>query len=104
MFLTLRGIMATDTKEKKKTKRPTAQKREITSEKKRLINRAFRSIVRSTVRSFEEAIEKKDAAAVKAQLADVYSMMDKAVKRGVYKLNKASRTKARLAARALTIA
>lgn len=96
--------MATEAKEKKQTKRPTAQKRNITSEKKRDINRAFKASVKTTVRNFEEALEKKDAALTKENLANVYSVMDKAVKRGVYKLNKASRTKARLAARAMATA
>ena len=95
--------MAKETTEKKKTKRPTALKRNETSEKKKLRNRAFKSTVRTAIRSFDEAIEKKDAASTKENLANVYSIMDKAVKRGIYKVNKASRTKARLTARAQAI-
>ncbi len=91
------------TEEKKKTKRPTAEKRQLQSERKRIANRSFKSTVRSAVRKFEEIVDSKQKEAVSAQLNDVYSLMDKAVKRGVFKLNKASRTKARLAAKAATI-
>lgn len=96
--------MAKETTEKKKTKRPTALKRNETSEKKRLQNRSFKSTVRTVIRDFEEAVEKKDAASTKEKLANVYSIMDKAVKRGIFKINKASRTKARLTARATATA
>ena len=92
---------AGDKKEKGavKVKRPQAQKRDIQSEKRRLINRSFKSEVRTIIRSFEEALPKGDAADIKEKLKEVYSAMDKGVKRGVFKLNKASRTKARMAAR-----
>lgn len=83
-----------------KVKRPQALKRDIQAEKRRLRNRSFKSEVRTIVRSFEEALPKGDTAVIKEKLKEVYSVMDKGVKRGVFKLNKASRTKARLAARA----
>ena len=82
-----------------KVKRPTAQKREIQSEKRKILNRSFKASVRTAVRRFESALEKGDAEAAKLSLNDVYSVMDKGVKRGVFKVNKASRTKARLSAR-----
>lgn len=92
--------MATeDKKAVKKEKRPTAQKRDIQNEKRRLRNRAFKSTVRTAIRSFEEALVKGDADETRLNLNSVYSLMDKGVKRGAFKLNKASRTKARLAAR-----
>lgn len=84
-----------------KVKRPTPLKRDMQNEKRRLRNKAFKSSVRTTVRQFEETLSKGDAAAIKQSLDAVYSMMDKGVKRGVFKLNKASRTKARLAARSI---
>lgn len=83
-----------------KAKRPTPLKRDMQNEKRRLRNKSFSSSVRTGVRKFEETLAKGDVAAVKESLNEVYSLMDKGVKRGVYKLNKASRTKARLAARA----
>lgn len=90
-------------KEEKKVKRPTAQKRDDQSEKKRLRNKIYRSQVRTAVRSLQENIDKKDSGSVKTSLDEVYSLLDKCVKKGVFKINKASRTKSRLAARAATV-
>lgn len=85
----------------KKTKRPTALKRDLQNEKRRLNNRVYRSRTRSAIRAFDEALAKNDQAVATEKLNDIYSLLDKCVKTGVYKLNKASRTKSRLAARAL---
>lgn len=90
--------MAEEKKDKKKVKRPTAQKRVIQSEKRNLINRNFKSQVRTAIRALENDLPKKDAAQNKKNLSAVYSLMDKGVKKGVYSANKANRTKARLAA------
>lgn len=92
--------MAKEAKDAKKVKRPTPLKRDIQNEKRRERNKSFKSSVRTAIRSFEESLPKGDAAAIKENLNNVYSMMDKGVKRGIFKLNKASRTKARLTARA----
>ena len=93
--------MANEKEEVKKVKRPTAEKRDIQNEKKRLRNKAFKSKVRTAIRNFEEILPKGEAEAIKEKLNAVYSMMDKGVKKGVFKINKASRTKSRLAARSL---
>ena len=92
--------MAKEAAKKTKARRPTPLKRDMQSEKRRLRNKAFKSSVKTALRHFDESLPKGDEALIQEQLAAVYSMMDKGVKRGVYKLNKASRTKARLAARA----
>lgn len=92
--------MAKEAVKKTKARRPTPLKRDLQSEKRRLRNKAFKSSVRTAVRQFDEVLVKGDASLIKQHLDAVYSIMDKGVKRGVYKLNKASRTKARLAARA----
>ncbi len=94
--------MAKEVKEKKdqKVKRPTAQKRAIQSEKRRLNNKAFKSSIRTAIRKFEESLPKGDSKVTKENLNEVYSLMDKGVKRGIYKINKASRTKSRLTAHA----
>jgi len=84
-----------DAKEGKKVKRPTALKRDIRAEKMRLINKSFKSNVRTTMRSFEEALKSQDKTRIQEALNSVYSVMDKGVKRGVYKINKASRLKER---------
>lgn len=94
-------MMAKETadKNKKKVKRPTPLKRDMQNEKRRLLNRDLKSRVKTTLRSFEEALPKGDAANVKEKLNAVYSVLDKAVKKGIFKLNKASRTKSRLTAK-----
>lgn len=93
--------MAEDKKAAKK--RPTAEKRELQNKKARLINKSFKSRVRTTMRRFDESCAKKDEAAIKIALNDVYSMLDRAAKRGVFKINKANRSKARASARAVAV-
>ncbi len=90
--------------EKKKgegpTKQPSALKRDLQNEKKRQRNRSYRASVLTSIRALEGSLSKKEeAAAVKTKLNAIYSMMDKGVKRGVFKPQKAARTKSRLAAR-----
>lgn len=91
--------MAKEADKNKKVRKPSALKRDIQDQKSRLRNRAFKASVRSAIRQFEGTLEKGDVTAAKAGLNEVYSIMDKGVKKGVFKANKASRTKARLAAR-----
>lgn len=83
--------------ENKKVKRPTAIKRDMQNSKRRAQNKAFKSQVRTAMREFDESLEKGNAT---ESLNKVYSLLDKCVKKGIFKLNKASRTKSRLAARA----
>jgi len=89
---------------KQKKKLPTAEKREIRNSKKRLINKAFKSEVRTTVRNFESALKAQDKEATISALSSLYSHMDLGVKRGVFKANKAGRIKARAAAKAAALA
>ena len=92
--------MADDKKEKEgkaaKTRKPSALKRDMQSKNRNLCNRSFKSKVTTAVRSLHESISQKDASTSKAKLNDVYSLMDKGVKKGIYKLNKANRVKSRL--------
>jgi len=89
-----------EAKKDEKVKRPSALKRDLQSEKRRLRNRSFRSSVLTAIRSLESALAKKeDPAKIKAQLQGIYSIVDKGVKRGVLKSQKAARTKSRLTAR-----
>lgn len=87
----------------KKVKVPTALKRDLQNERKRIRNRAFKASVRTEIRGLEEAIKKNDSSAAKAQLSKVYSVLDKGAKRGVFSKNKASRSKARLTAQAAAL-
>lgn len=89
--------MAKETEKKKKTRVPTPQKRDKQATKKNARNRVLKSKVKSTVRKFESAITGEEGTA--ESLNALYSVMDKAVKKGLFSVNKASRTKARMAAR-----
>lgn len=85
--------------EAKKTKRPTALKRDLQNEKRRLNNRVYRSRVRTAIRALDESLVKGDQAVTTEKLNEAYSILDKCAKKGVFKVNKVSRTKSRLAAR-----
>ncbi len=91
--------MAEDKKKAKKTKRPTALKRDIQNAKRRMINKQFKSKVSTAIKSLQSALSTKDAS-VKDQLKSVYSLMDKGVKKGLYKKNKAARIKSKFASKA----
>ena len=82
--------------EKKVEKVPTAKKRDKQNEKARLRNRSFKAKVRTALRAFDDAVTKGDKAVMQKSLSEVFSLMDKGVKTGCFKLNKASRTKSRL--------
>jgi len=84
---------------KAKVKRPTAEKRDIQHEKRRLLNRSFKSRIRTAMSSFEKVVSEKKEQEAQAQLKTLYSLLDKAVKRGIYKVNKASRLKSQFAAK-----
>ncbi|MCH9610998.1 MAG: hypothetical protein S4CHLAM81_03100 [Chlamydiales bacterium] len=81
--------------EKKKTKRPTALKRDIRNEKRRMINKSFKSKVRTTLNNFDAALKSGEKEGIETNLSDLYSVVDKCVKRGIYKQNKADRMKQR---------
>lgn len=82
-------------------KRPSAEKRVITSKKRALINQSFKSKVRTILKRFEAALKKKEEALVSSELRNVYSVADKAVKRGIFKPNKAARIKSRASSKAI---
>lgn len=92
--------MAEKAEKEKKVKRSSAKKRDLQSEKRRVLNKNLRSSIRTAVRRFEDSITAGDKKKVQESLSSVYSLLDKAAKTGVFKINKASRTKARLTAKA----
>ncbi len=92
------------TKKASKKKTPTAAKREKQSKKRNMQHRSFKSRVRTAIRGFEVAFSEKDKEKMQLALATVYSLMDKGVKVGVYKKNKAARTKSTLTLRTEKIA
>ncbi|HSW86817.1 MAG TPA: 30S ribosomal protein S20 [Rhabdochlamydiaceae bacterium] len=85
-----------DAANNKRIKRPTAKKRDIQNEKRRLRNKSFKARVSTAVTSFKSSVAAKDTSAMNEQLNMVYSLMDKGVKTGVFKVNKAARVKSRL--------
>lgn len=93
--------MAKEQAPKKKEKRPTALKRDLQNEKSRLRNKVYKSRVRTAIRALDDSIAKGDQSVTIEKLNLVYSALDKCVQKGVYKRNKAARTKSRLAARAV---
>lgn len=78
------------------SRRPSPLKRDMQSEKRHLQNRAFKAEVSTAVRRLKSLIGEGKADEAKLQLSEVYSLMDKGVKKGVFKANKASRTKSRI--------
>lgn len=89
--------------ETKRTKRPTALKRDIRNEKRRQINRRFKSRVRTAIRALHDGIKEGKKEGLPELLNDVYSLMDKGVKRGTYKLNQASRVKSKSTAKVAAV-
>jgi small subunit ribosomal protein S20 len=86
--------MANNT-EASKSKQSTAKKRDTQNAKHRLRNRSFKSKVKTAIRSFEKDVTEDNGESAKARLLLIYSLLDKGVKMGIYKLNKASRDKSR---------
>ncbi len=78
----------------KLVKRPTSQKRELQSEKKRLRNKAARSEIKTAIKAVRQGDKEQKFQALKA----AHSLLDKSVNKGVFKRNKASRLKSRLTA------
>lgn len=94
--------MAEEKKEAEKKasgKITSAKKRDKQGAKRRVANRGFKGTVRTAIRAYEESLAGSDKAAMKKELERVYSLVDKGVKTGRYKVNKAARTKSRLSAR-----
>lgn len=87
----------------KKAKRPTAEKRIIQSEKRNMRNRVLKSRVRTSIRAFDAAVEAKEIPQVVDSMKQVFSLIDKGVKIGVYKKNKAARTKSACSRKAATL-
>ncbi len=91
--------MAKDKEEKKKIKRPTAEKRDIRNLKKSMASRVFKSQIRTSLRAFDQALKDQEKDQIQQKLNGVYSFIDKGVKRGLFKQNKANRIKAAAAAK-----
>ena len=82
-----------------KKRTPSAKKRDLQNERKKLHNHGLRARVKTAIRSFEDSLKAGNQAEAKKSLDLVYSLMDKGVKTNLFKMNKASRAKSRLSAR-----
>lgn len=87
--------MAKENNEKKRTKRPTALKRDIQNARRHKRNRAFKSTVRTAMNAYTTALKDAPEAALQAY-KNLQSLMDKGVKKGIYQINKAARLKSKL--------
>lgn len=74
-------------------------KRVRITERRTAVNKVRRSRMKSAIRLIRRAVEKKDADAATKLLPSTFSMVDRAAKWGVIKVNTANRYKARLHAR-----
>ncbi|WP_096434573.1 30S ribosomal protein S20 [Alteribacter populi] len=74
----------------------SALKRGKTSEKRRAQNAAFKSDLRSSIKSFEKQIEAKDVEAAKQSFLVATKKLDKASNKGLLHKNAANRQKSRL--------
>lgn len=87
-------------KEVKKVKRPTAIKRDLQAEKARIRNRVRKAKAKTAIRRLDESVVAQNGNATQTSLNDVYSVLDKAGKVGLFKKNKVNRLKSRIAKRA----
>ena len=71
-------------------------KRNITNEKRRMMNASFRTRLKSAIKTVENAVENNEADKAKDALQRAYKMIDRAVGKGLYHKNKAARKKSRL--------
>lgn len=91
---------------KERKRKPSALKRDQQSLKRQLINRSFKSKVSTAMRTLKASLSQKDGVSAKTSLNAINSLMDKGLKKGIYKLNKVRRVKSRLHAesqRALSV-
>ena len=91
--------MAEKEKEEKKVKVATAKKRQLQDMRKRVQNKAYRSEVKTAYKAFLTSLKQKDTEKQMSAFSSLASLVDKGVNKGIFKLNKASRVKARMSAR-----
>lgn len=88
--------MPEEKEKKKKEKKPTAMKRILQSERRNARNTQFKSRIKTALKDLKASIEKKETKEIILKKLDlIYSLMDKAVKKKVFKINKANRIKSR---------
>ena len=82
----------------------SAEKRVRQSEKRRMINRANRTKVRTYIKKLRAALDGGKTDEIQKVLPETISVIDKSVQKGVLHKNAAARYKARLTTRANQVA
>ncbi|MCM8801055.1 MAG: 30S ribosomal protein S20 [Candidatus Omnitrophica bacterium] len=85
-------------------KRKSALKRLRADKKRRLRNLKIKRELKKVIKRFHALILQKNVVEAKKFLSEVYSQLDKAVKKGIIHSNNAKRKKSRLAKKLLKIA
>jgi len=73
----------------------SARKRAVQNKKRNLINRSYKAKTKTALRALKLAVKENKNSEDK--LKQIYSILDKGVKKNIFKKNKASRLKARYA-------
>ena len=81
-----------------------AAKRHRQNVKRRLHNRAIKSHVRNSIKTFEAAVDSKEKSVAETQYAEVVKLIDSAAGKGLYHRNTAARKKSRLHKRLTALA
>ncbi len=77
-------------------KKSSAEKRYRQSEARRLRNKTAKSAVRTSVKKFVIAVQKKDQSAADEAFKDMIKKLDTSACKGIIKKNSASRKKSRM--------
>lgn len=77
-------------------KKSSAEKRHRQSEERRLRNKAVKSSVRSSVKKYVLAVQKKDQAETESSFKDMIKKLDTAAGKGILSKNAVSRKKSRM--------
>ena len=75
----------------------SAKKRVKVIEKKTLINQMHKTALKTAIKKFETAVEKKDTANAKTYFNDAVKKLDHGVNQGIIHKNNAARKKSQLA-------
>lgn len=72
------------------------KKRDLTNNKKRLLNASFNSSLKTALKAFDKKVAEKDLAGAQEAYNFACKKLDKSVVRGIHHKNYASRQKSRL--------
>lgn len=76
----------------------SAKKRVLITERDRLRNQAYKSAIRTAMKRVLESVsQKSDAADIQARLSKAFSLIDRAILKGILHRNTGARYKSRLA-------